>query len=696
MTENYKEIDNLEIYKYSFLNSNEAMIIFTSKEFIACNNELAKFLELKSTDDFKTLNPFEIIPAYQPDGTLSHLKFKEYLEICKNLGEVRFNWLYKTVKNKDLFVEVLLKKITFDNKEYFLAKWLNRNELRKLEKELENKNLQLEKKKTYLNEIDSIFKEQNINKDDFVDTLFLLNEYKNAIDESSIVSKSDKQGKITFVNNKFCEISGYNKEELIGKNHNIVRHPSMGKDFFKNLWKTILNKNIFRGVIVNKKKDGNPYYVDTTIVPIVDKYNEIIEFIAVRHDITQIYEKEKIIQEQYMDDLTKLPNRQKLISDLKDTKDASIVLIDIAKFKDINEFYGYEIGDLVLKEFAKNLQKLNIFGLNFYKLSNDIFAILVLKNSLIESLPELLNNILEKIETKKIVVEKYNFSLSIFMAVASKNFFENPLIAVEFAMNLAKNKNKKILFLEQHLEEYEKIKRNKELIEIIKNAILENNILVYGQKIVNNITKEEKYETLMRLKTSDNKILLPYTFLEVSKKANLYLDLTKALVKKACSYFKDKDCEFNINLTVEDIKDENTINYIFENIKKTNTASKITFEIVESEAIDDFGLINEFVKKAKNLGCKIAIDDFGTGYSNFEYIIKLNIDFIKIDGSLVKNISNDKNVELAIKTINSFAKVLNIKTVAEFVHNEEIMQKVNELNIDYSQGYHLHKPEYLV
>ena len=103
MTENYKEIDNLEIYKYSFLNSNEAMIIFTSKEFIACNNELAKFLELKSTDDFKTLNPFEIIPAYQPDGTLSHLKFKEYLEICKNLGEVRFNWLYKTVKNKDLF-----------------------------------------------------------------------------------------------------------------------------------------------------------------------------------------------------------------------------------------------------------------------------------------------------------------------------------------------------------------------------------------------------------------------------------------------------------------------------------------------------------------------------------------------------------------------------------------------------------------
>ena len=152
----------------------------------------------------------------------------------------------------------------------------------------------------YINQVNKVFDDNNIikdkfiDKDKFLDTLFLLNEYKTAIDESSIVSKADKKGIITFVNDKFCEISGYSRDELIGKNHNIIRHPSMTQEFFKNLWKTILKKEIFRGVLVNKRKDGALYYVDTTIVPIIDKNDRIVEFIAIRHDITQIYEQERI------------------------------------------------------------------------------------------------------------------------------------------------------------------------------------------------------------------------------------------------------------------------------------------------------------------------------------------------------------------------------------------------------------------
>ncbi len=689
------DIENSNIFRYSFLHSQDAMIIFDENKFIACNNELAKYLELKSIEDFKTLNPFEIIPAYQLDGSLSHIKFQNYLEICKKNGEVKFDWLYKTVNDKDLYVEVLINKIEFEDKEFFLAKWLDKNKLRKLEKELENKNLQLEKKMAYLEKINCVFKEQNINKDELENTLFLLNEYKSVIDASSIVSKSSKNGKITFVNDKFCEISGYTKEELIGKNHNIVRHPSMSKEFFKNLWETILNKEIFKGIIVNKKKDGSPYYVDTTIVPIIDKEGEIVEFIAVRHDISQVYEKEKIIQEQYTDKLTKLPNRQKLVEDLKNIKNAKLALIDIAKFRDINEFYGYEIGDLLLKKFAKILQSFEIYGLNYYRLSNDIFAILMLKNNLLDSPKKILNHILEELIKKTIKVENNDLLLSYFCGVVSFKEYKNHLTLAEFALSLAKIKKKEILFLDEHLDEYEKIRKNKELVLIIKDAILNNNILVYGQKIIDNKTNSIKYETLMRLKTKDGKILSPFLFLDVSKKANLYLELTKILVEKACNFFKNKDVDFSINLTIEDIKDANTIDFIFKTIKDTNTASKITFEIVESEAIDDFNLVKNFIEKSKNLNCKIAIDDFGTGYSNFEYIINLNVDFLKIDGSLIKTIDKDKNIELVTKTINSFAKTLNIKTVAEFVHNKEVLQKIIDLDIDYSQGFYLHEPEFL-
>ncbi|MDN5068532.1 EAL domain-containing protein [Aliarcobacter butzleri] len=272
---------------------------------------------------------------------------------------------------------------------------------------------------------------------------------------------------------------------------------------------------------------------------------------------------------------------------------------------------------------------------------------------------------------------------------------DNVLIKAEFAIYTAKNNNQNIFILDENISIYKSLKNNKELVKNLKNALLKDNLLIFGQKIINNHTNNIKYEILMRIKLEDGTILFPSSFLEVSKKAKFYLSMTKILVKKACEYFKDKNIEFSLNLTLEDLEDDYTINQIFETIAKTNTAKQITFEIVESEQIENFEKINKFIKDAKSLGCKIAIDDFGTGYSNFSYIAKLNIDIIKIDGSLIKNIHIDKNIQITVSTIVNFAKALNIKTVAEYVHNKEVYECVKNLGIDYSQGYYLHKPEEL-
>lgn len=121
----------------------------------------------------------------------------------------------------------------------------------------------------------------------------------------------------------------------------------------------------------------------------------------------------------------------------------------------------------------------------------------------------------------------------------------------------------------------------------------------------------------------------------------------------------------------------------------------MTLEIVESEGIEKYSEVEAFIAEAKRLGCRIAIDDFGTGYSNFEYIIRLNVDVLKIDGSLIKNIHIDKNTYLTVKTIVSFAKVLDVKVVAEFVHCKEVQEIVESLHIDYSQGYLFHEPQEL-
>ena len=527
---------------------------------------------------------------------------------------------------------------------------------------------------------------------------FLL-EYKKAIDESSIVSKTDKKGFITFVNSKFCETSGYEKDELIGKDHKIIRHPSMSKEFFAQMWETILDKKIFKGVIANKRKDGSIYYVDTTIIPILDENKDIVEFISIRHNITKIYEQKKLIEEQFIDELTLLPNRQKLLRDLKDNKITKIAIININSFRDINNFYGFETGDLVLKKFSQILLDKIYENIELYRVANDIFAICTKNKENLEDIRKICTNIIEHISLNPILINNNSFYLSISIGVArnceDSSLQNNLLSKAEYALRIAKKQNISILFLDENIELYNKLKENKKLIEELKNALISNNLLIYGQKIINNFSKKEKYEILMRIKLEDGSILTPYSFLKEAKKAKIYLGMTRILVKKACEYFKGKDIDFSLNLTLEDIKDQYTMDFIVHTIEKTNTAKQITFEIVESEGIESFTEVSNFIKKAKKLGCKIAIDDFGTGYSNFEYIIKLDVDYIKIDGSLIKNINTDNNLYLTVQTIVGFAKALKIKTVAEFVHNEDVLNCVKNLDIDYSQGFFIDEPKEL-
>jgi EAL domain-containing protein (putative c-di-GMP-specific phosphodiesterase class I) len=127
-------------------------------------------------------------------------------------------------------------------------------------------------------------------------------------------------------------------------------------------------------------------------------------------------------------------------------------------------------------------------------------------------------------------------------------------------------------------------------------------------------------------------------------------------------------------------------------LKDPTLDDRVTFEMLESEAIIDYDSIERFITKVKRKGAKIAIDDFGSGYSNFAHILNLDVDYIKIDGSLIKNIDKDKNSFKIVKLLVQFAKESNIKTVAEFIENEKILNIVKDLGVDYGQGYYLGKP----
>lgn len=181
----------------------------------------------------------------------------------------------------------------------------------------------------------------------------------------------------------------------------------------------------------------------------------------------------------------------------------------------------------------------------------------------------------------------------------------------------------------------------------------------------------------------------------MQKKTKLYSHITQEVIHQACNTFKDREEAFSINLSIDDIKDSNTVQEIIKTIIKTNTASRIIFEILESEGIENYEEVVNFITQIKALGAKIAIDDFGTGYSNFEHILKLNVDYIKIDGSLIKGIQQDKKHKIIVETIVDFAKKVGSKTIAEFVSDEEIFKNIKEIGVDFSQGYFTGKPSLL-
>lgn len=196
---------------------------------------------------------------------------------------------------------------------------------------------------------------------------------------------------------------------------------------------------------------------------------------------------------------------------------------------------------------------------------------------------------------------------------------------------------------------------------------------------------------MVRLKDGD-KVVSPYFFLDISKKSNQYAQITKTVIKKACKTFSNLPYEFSVNISYEDIEDPEFYDFIKEVVTKNQVEKKIVFEILEDENVKNYDILIEFVDKVKELGCKVAIDDFGSGYSNFEHLLKMNIDYLKIDASLIKNIAKDESSYKITKTIVDFAKSLQLKTIAEFVENKEIFDIVKELECDFSQGYYFSAP----
>lgn len=523
-------------------------------------------------------------------------------------------------------------------------------------------------------------------------TLSFLGSYELAMNESSIVSKADLKGNITYVNDNFCKVSGYSRREAIGEPHNIVRHPDTPKSVFKDMWETIKAKRIWKGKLKNRGKLEN-YWVDITILPILDENRDIAEYIAVRHDITKMVKQQKKLDSiANTDILTGLENRYKLTNDIKNSKRPALAILNIDNFALVNDFYGHETGDRIIVDYGAALCRIiEDENCSLYHLQGDEYVIFTQdsdKDSFIQKIYQIKNKI------SKITVsageEKLNFNFSIAVSFENK---EKIFTTADMALKIAKRQNKDLVIYTEEISLNKEYENNIKWAGKIRDAIKNDNIVPVFQPIVNNQNgKWEKYESLVRIKDGEN-LVGPYFFLDISKKTKHYTQITKIMIEKSFLKFKDRSEEFSINLTIEDIINSDIQTYIFIMLERYKIGSRAVFEIVESESIENFEEVEDFIVQVKSYGCKVAIDDFGTGYSNFEYLMKLKADYIKIDGSMIKDIDTSLNAQIVVSTIVSFAKKMGIKTIAEFVENESILNKVKELGVDYSQGYYFSQPK---
>jgi len=522
-----------------------------------------------------------------------------------------------------------------------------------------------------------------------------LQSYKTNIDNNLIVTRTDINGIITFANDNFYNITGYTDEEIIGKNHNIVRNPHTHDELFEELWKRILNKETWHGTLQNIKKDGTSCWLDTTISPILNKDKEIVEFIAIRHDITKLIEHQSELTDLlYTDTGTGLKNRNALIKDIQTDIKLSAILINIDNFSHINNLNGENFGDKVLLEFSTfvydNFCQDN--EMELYRLSGDEFILISPNNNLIESY-QCAQKIFKQCADTSILIDEQEVSLNITIGISLE---ENRqlITTANMAIVAARKESISIKIYTDKLSLNDEYENNLKWIKEIKDAIEDDRITIFYQPIIdNNDPSHKKYEVLLRLIDKEGNVITPHHFLEIAKKAKRYKQLTKIVLNKAFEAFKDNDYDFSVNITIDDILDEDMNNYIIETLNKYNISNRVIFEIVESESIENFDAIEKFITMVKYYGCRISIDDFGTGYSNFEYLMRLQADYIKIDGSIIKEITTNKRAELITSVIVAFAKEMNIETIGEYVETKEINDKLIELGVNKSQGYYFGKPQ---
>ena len=543
----------------------------------------------------------------------------------------------------------------------------------------------------------------------------LVNKLKNiqyALNESAIVAITDKTGVLTFVNDRFCETSKYSREELIGSYQNIVNSGYHSREFFKEMWRTIGNGKIWQGEIKNRAKDGTFYWVDTTIVPFLNEKGKPYEYIAIRYEITQRKEyEEKLKRVAYYDPLTGLPNRNMLDgwlamkAECANDATISVLMIDIDRFKAINDTFSFDTGNLILKNVAKRLE--NIIGTEdlLIREGADKFIIFLFNVSSKKDILETINLIKQQLSVPfQMKQERVTISVSIGISIEKLelhhscrvDMLQNNVQKADTAMYHAKEQfgNSHCFNTDdQNVEQ----KRYTELELGLRKALQEEQFHVVYQPIIDIKTnKINGVEALLRWTHPELGIVSPAEFIPILEEIGSIIPVGNWVLQTVIKQMKQwhEDGIFinraSINVSPIQFRTDCFVENLREMLEKEDLDPKyIDLEITEGTILDIQGS-QPILERLRNLGVYVSIDDFGTGYSSLSYLKQLPISTIKIDQSFISNL--DEQDEMIVNTIINLGENLFFNIVAEGVETKEQLDYLQQQDCYEGQGYYWSKP----
>jgi len=401
----------------------------------------------------------------------------------------------------------------------------------------------------------------------------------------------------------------------------------------------------------------------------------------------------------FIDPLTKVYNRQYLQEFLKNNslQNYYLMMIDLDHFKLLNDNYGHDAGDVVLVSVVMEI-KHSIRQQDFIvRFGGEEFLIFIDKKD-IQSVKIVAERIRQRVEDLSIKTK--NNTLNVTLSIGVNPFpyrFKNIDEAVKIAdeqLYIAKSSGRNKIAIYSADGEYKS--QTSKRISDIQEAVDAKRIKCAFQPIYAKNNKEIlKYEMLLRLFDKENNIVPPDSFLPYVRNTQVYISLTRIVINTAIEALENHKYNLSLNLDLQDLLNDDIIQLLQEKFeKRTDLAKRVTVEVLEHEGIEDFELIKSKIDVLKALGLSIALDDFGSGYANFSYLLNLEFDILKIDGSIIQDIDSNKAAYQIVKTICSFAKGMNMKTVAEQIETKEILDLLQELEVDYFQGYYLGRPAF--